>query len=221
MTTQTVDQQVQTNGHRPGVTGGALTFAGGVTARQLLRAPRLWRLKNFRHRLRAWPALLVVRALGTLFGLVVMESRLSARVFHPDGRVIDYGTLSRRVITTAGVGFLVDGFQNLVEIEIMKFHASGSGVGAEAVGDTALGTEETGITDRATGSQTEGSSANIYKSVGTQSYTGSAAITEHGLFSLVTESAGVLWDRSLFSALNVINGSAIEWTYELTVTSGG
>jgi len=221
MTTRLLDQQLQTNGHRPDSLGGIVPITGTLTARQFLRAPLSWRLRNLPNRLRALPALLVARALGPLVGLTWMESRLRARMFNPDGSVIDYGTVSRRVITTAGVNFIVDGFQNLVEIEIMKFHASGSGVGGEVVGDTILGTEETGITDRATGSQTEGATANIYKTVGTQSYTGAAAITEHGIFSLTTESAGVLLDRSVFSALNVVNGSAIEWTYELTLTSGG
>lgn len=148
---------------------------------------------------------------------VIAQEVLRGRAY---GQVTDYGLLSKRVVTTAGVAFIVDAFQNLVELEIMKFHASGSGVGAEAVGDTALGTEESGITDRATGSQIEGATGNIYKTVGTQSYTGAAAITEHGLFSLTTEGAGVLLDRSVFTALNVVNGSAIEWSYELSLTSG-
>lgn len=150
--------------------------------------------------------------------VLIAEDVLRGRAY---GQVTDYGLISKRVITTAGVNFLVDGYQNLVEIEIMKFHASGSGVAAEAVGDTALGTEESGITDRATGSQTEGATGNIYKTVGTQSYTGSAAITEHGIFSVTTEGSGVLLDRSVFTALNVVNGSAIEWTYEQTLTAGG
>jgi len=63
--------------------------------------------------------------------------------------------------------------------------------------------------------------ANQLRSVGTQSFTGSGAITEHGLFSVITESAGVLWDRSVFSAINVDNGDSIEWTYTCTVSAGG
>lgn len=223
MTTQLLDQQVQIegNGHHPEQTGGELTFESRVSARHFMRAPLLWRLRNLRNRLRAVPALVMARALGKLVGLVRMESSLKARVFHPDGTVIDYGVVSRRVVTTAGVNFLVDAFQNLVEAELMKFHASGTGTVAEAIGDTALGAESTTITDRATGSQTEGASANIYKTVGTQTYTGSGAITEHGLLSSGTEGAGTLWDRSVFAALNVVNGSAVEWTYELTCTAGG
>lgn len=221
MTTKLLDQQIKTNGHRPEGQRGDLTFERILRARHFKPMSLSWRLRNLRHRLSAIPALVICQTFGKLFGLVWMESRLRARVFHPDGTVIDYGTVSRRVVTTAGVNFLVDAFQNLVEAELMKFHASGTGTVAEAIGDTALGAESTTITDRATGSQTEGASANIYKSVGTQTYTGSAAITEHGLLSSATEGAGTLWDRSVFAAINVVNGSAIEWTYELTCTAGG
>jgi len=60
----------------------------------------------------------------------------------------------------------VDAFQNLSEVENFKYHASGIGVGAEAVGDTTLGTEveATRDTDASPG---EGASENIYQTVGT------------------------------------------------------
>jgi len=158
-----------------------------------------------------------LRARRRLFGEVAGQV-LTGRI---PGLVLDYGLISQRVVTTVGVGFLVDAWQNIVELEIMKFHASGTGTAAEAVGDTALGVEATTITDRATGSLGEGASANIFETVGTQSYTGSGAITEHGLLSVVTEGSGTLWDRSVFSALNVVNGSSIQWTYDLTASAGG
>ena len=216
MSTQTILQR-----QTPATPGGELSFASTLGVRRYRRAPLLWRVRNLPNRLRALPALLVYRTLGKVFGLVYMESSLGVRQFDPDGTVIDYGIVSRRVVTTAGVNFLVDAFQNIVEIELMKFHASGTSATAEAVGDTALIAEATTITDRATGSQTEGASANIYKTVGTQGYTGNATIQEHGILSSVTEGAGILWDRSLTGGQAVVSGSAIEWTYSLTVTAGG
>ena len=201
--------------------GGELTFSSALHARVSHPASWFWWLRNLPHRLRALPALWIGRFFGPLCGMVRLEAALRAKATHPDGSVIDYGIVSQRIVTTAGVNFLVDAFQNLTEMELFKYHASGTGVGAEDVGDVALGAESTTITDRATGSQTEGASANIYKTVGTQTYTGSAAITEHGLLSSGTEGSGTLWDRSVFSAVNVVNGSAIEWTYELTATAGG
>ena len=59
----------------------------------------------------------------------------------------------------------------------------------------------------------------IYKSVGTITYTTTKAITEHGLFNIVT--AGILMDRHTFTAINVVNTDQIEFTYELTVNDGG
>lgn len=142
------------------------------------------------------------------------------------GHVIDYGVLSRRVVTTAGVGYIVDAFQNLVELENMNKHGFGTGGTAEAVGDTALVTELTTQyavdSTRPTGTTTEGASANIYRTVATLSPDsgGTIAITEHGVFSAT--SGGVLLDRSLFSAVNLVAGSdSLQATYDLTVSAGG
>ncbi|NIP93596.1 MAG: hypothetical protein GWO24_09115, partial [Akkermansiaceae bacterium] len=60
---------------------------------------------------------------------------------------------------------------------------------------------------------------NQLQTVGTQSFTGSAAITEHGLLSVITEGSGVLWDRHTFSAINVANGDSIQWTYTATINA--
>jgi hypothetical protein len=77
-----------------------------------------------------------------------------------------------------------------------------------------------GTTDgeaRVAGTQTE-SAANAYQSVGTIAYTTTKAITEHGLFNDV--SAGTLMDRTVFSAINVVNLDSIQFTYTLTVSAG-
>lgn len=146
---------------------------------------------------------------------------------HFGGLVVDYGLMSQRVVTTAGVGFIVDAFQNLVELENMKFHGFGTGTNAEASGDTALQTEETTqyATDntRPTGTTTEGASANIYRTVATYSPDsgGTRAITEHGVLSQAATGGGVLLDRSVFSAVNLVAGSdSLQSTYELTLTAG-
>lgn len=143
------------------------------------------------------------------------------------GDVTEYGTLSTRVVTTAGVGYIVDAFQNLVEAENMKFHGFGTGTTAEATGDTALVTEESTQYNpdntRPTGTTTEGASANIYRTVGTYSPDsgGTRAITEHGIFSQAATGGGVLLDRSVFSAVNLVAASdSLQVTYELTFTAG-
>jgi hypothetical protein len=148
---------------------------------------------------------------------ISFESNLYARLLLADGTSKNLGHIANKMVTTAGVNYMVDAFQNITELENFKYHASGTGVVGEAIGDTALGTEVEAT--RATGSQVEGASANIYKTVGTIAYTATRAITEHGIFSAAT--VGTLWDRSVFTAINVVNGDSIEFTYELTCTAGG
>jgi hypothetical protein len=194
---------------------------------QHVKAPSLWwRLCNLVNRLREVPALATYRLLGSIFSLVYLESALRLKVFHSDGTITDYGLVSRRVVTTVGAGYIVDAFQNSVELENMKFHGFGTGTTNEAVGDTALVTELTTeyATDstRPTGTTTEGASANIYRTVATLSPDsgGTLAITEHGVFS--ANAAGVLLDRSKFAAVNLVAGSdSLQATYELTVATGG
>ena len=149
-------------------------------------------------------------------GELVFKTKLFAKHIKANGEVIDIGLISERVVTTVGVNALVDAFQNLFVLNNFRYHGSGTGTTAEAVGDTALVTE---VATRATGSQIEGASANIYRSVGTISYTAALAITEHGIFSAAT--VGTLWDRSVFSAINVANGDSIQFTYDLTCNAGG
>lgn len=151
-------------------------------------------------------------------GSSVVTASLSAKVTRADGRVENRGVVSRRVVTDAFVNFLVDQLQaESSEIGDFKYHDSGQGTNAESNTDTAL-QSACGIA-RATGTQTEGASANIYKTVGEITYDGDYNVTEHGLFSQST--GGILADRSKFTAIGVGNGDKIEFTYELTASAGG
>lgn len=157
------------------------------------------------------------KTLSALTGIPVITSQLSA-VATIGGMEIDYGVISRRVVTTAFVNFMVDQMQaETTEWGDFKYHDSGVGTTAAAVGDTDI--ETTDGESRATGSQAEGATANIYKTVGTIAYTTTKAITEQGVFSQVT--GGTLIDRHVFAAINVNNGDSIQFTYEFTVSSGG
>lgn len=137
---------------------------------------------------------------------------------------LQLGLAGTRVVTTVGVNFIVDAFQNIVELEIMKFHGLGTGSTAEAAGDTALVTELTTEynpdSTRATGTTTEGASANIYRTVGTNTLDGTpgAALREHGIFSLAA--AGVLLDRTVFGAITLSSGDGLQSTYDHTQVAG-
>lgn len=141
---------------------------------------------------------------------------LKAKLITKELAKLDFGLISTNLVTNNGVAALVDILQGSVAATNVKYHGSGTGNTAEAAGDSALVTE---VETRATGTNAEGASANIYRSVGTQSYTATRAIVEHGIF--LASSTGTLFDRSVFSAINVINGDSIEWTYEVTFSAGG
>lgn len=163
----------------------------------------------------------------------VMESRLALvhnrfegfdRKGKPLYTPIDYGIVSRKMVTDTGVAFIVDAFQNITEIENLKFHGIGTGAGAEAVGNTALSTELTTQYNpdntRATGSTTE-ASAPVYRTVGTNAVDSAVSITEHGIFSQAATGGGTLLDKSLFTAVALASGDSLQSTYDLTLTSGG
>jgi len=129
--------------------------------------------------------------------------------------------LEHKVITDAFVADVVDALQGTTtpynNFKNYKYHDSGTGTGNEAVGDTGLGTPCGEARD--VGTQIEGVTGNIYKSVATHTYAGAFAITEHGLFNAST--VGTLMDRTKFSAVNVGVGEGIQFTYQITLTSGG
>jgi len=163
------------------------------------------------------PALLASGVSDYLNGTVSPEARLSAVVIRGDGTRKDLGIISTKSVTTAFVNFVVDQLQaETSAFGDFKFHGMGTGVVVENISDTALGTA---VETRATGTQVEGASANIYRSVGTITATASRAITEHGLFNAAT--GGTLMDRSVFSVINLVNTDSIQFTYELTLPAGG
>lgn len=143
-----------------------------------------------------------------------------------DGSVHDYGLVSCRVVTDAGVQFIVDAFQNLVELENMRYHGLGTGTTAEAATQTALVTELTTqystSNTRPTGTLGEKSGdAKTYETTATITVTASVAATEHGILSQAATGGGTMLDRSVFAAVNLASGESLQATYQLTFASGG
>ncbi len=132
---------------------------------------------------------------------------------------------SNRIVTTAFAEFVAA--QLITETSAFgdfKYHHSGEGVGGELVANTGLGTPREDARD--VGTQVQGATAVGYKSIATTTYTGTWAITEHGLFNSAGTggppvTGGTLMDRSVFSAINVVATNQIQWTYEITITAGG
>lgn len=185
----------------------------------LSREVALWRLKNLPNLMRGLWRVVV----ADVMGIATHYGQVSLVKIAANGRVVDYGLASLRVVTDTGVGFIVDGFQNLVELENMKYHGLGTGSTAEAASQTALVTELTTQynpdSTRATGTTTE-NGASTYRTVGTNTVDAAAAVTEHGIFSQAATGGGVMLDRSVFSAINLANGDSLQTTYDLVFTSG-
>lgn len=190
---------------------------GGKLGTKVIRAEKiglLWKLSNFKN---VWPGTWR-RWLARFTKMSHLEGKLYARLIRADGSVLNYGLVSTKLVTTAFVNFMVDQLQTETSAwGDFLYHDSGVGTTGAAVGDTDI--ETTDGESRQSGTQTEGASANIYRSVGTISYTSTLAITEHGLFNAST--SGTLMDRHVFSAINVGDGDSIQFTYELTCTAGG
>ena len=150
--------------------------------------------------------------------LAIGKAELSAVVYRADGRVEKLGTISKKKVTGA---FVTDIVANMVTDTTVfgdyKYHDCGTGTTAEANTQTALVTAFGGA--RVAGTQVAGgtAAAPTYTSVATISFTSTLAITEHGVFNAST--AGTLLDRSVFTAVNVVNGDSIQFTYVMTINA--
>jgi hypothetical protein len=196
----------------------------GLPSREQPAEVNTWRASNRRHLWRGASRVLTARALKLphYYGALFLE------LLRSDGTVLDLGLASMRVVTTVGVKFICDDLNNsTTDCSTFRFHGFGTGTNAEAVGDTALQTELTTqyVSDstRPTGSQASAtvSTNATYTTVGTLSPDsgGTIAITEHGIFS--ASSAGTLFDRSVFSAVNLVAGSdSLQATYVYTLNAG-
>lgn len=143
------------------------------------------------------------------------ELSLSIRFFGVDGTFIDFGIVSRKCLTDDWVELLVDVMQGLAgDITTFNRHDWGEGTNPEDETDHALQSPCGEAKD--VGTRTEGSAANIYKSVATHTFAGIFTITEHGLFN----ADDVLLDRSIGFSKTVVVGDKLEASYEVLFPSG-
>lgn len=224
MSDQDVCEAVEMGGSFAGfVTRGGKPPADPDPAPVVRRASRAWRVRNWLRMLARGEHFvpLVARAARLVPGLMVGVAELHGHVTHADGSVTDYGLIGRHLVTTAGKNFLAACMDNTSEPEVMKYHGFGIGTTAANVADTTLVTELTTeyVTNntRPTGSQTH--STNTYTTAATLSPDsgGTLAITEWGLFSQASNAGGTLFDRQVFSAVNLVASSdSLTTTYVLT-----
>ena len=160
------------------------------------------------------------------YGIPTFYGSLWLKVFPKGGFPVDLGLVGCRVVTTVGVNDIVDEFDEATDnasLKLLNFHGIGTGSGAEAVGDTALVTELTTEyivnSTRATGTQSQ-PSANVYRSLATNTVDSAVAIIEHGVLSQAAVGGGLLLDRTVISTVNLGNGDSLQSTYDFTVTAG-
>ncbi len=151
---------------------------------------------------------------------VEMFGFLSAQVFDKFGNLKqDLGLQSVAQITTVFAELLVDGLCDssvCADLDHFIFHAQGAGSSAEGADETGM-VDEKGI--KVAGSQTHGTSSDIYQSVCTIAATTVFGCREHGMFDTLT--GGNLLDRSLVTNIALNTDDEVAWTYNLTVNSGG
>lgn len=207
----------------------SLSMSGVLTAKLIRakKAPTGWRLRNaLRYSfLKGWFYSKLAKGFSRLTEIPTITGELAIKLRKAGGEWIDYGIVSYRVVTDAGVAFLVDDWDDsTTDITNMHFHGCGTNNAAEAAADVALGAESTLILNpdstRATGTETQ-PSANQLRTVGTLTFDGGGAIVEHGIFDQAATGGGTLWDRSIFAAINVVAGDSIQFTYTCTINSGG
>lgn len=189
--------------------------------RQIRRAIFWWKVRNFfLYRWREWPLFLILAICRmTPVPCLVAHTKLFLVLRKKNGEVWDYGCVGRMLITTAGKAFVTDNWQGTTDLDTMKYHGLGEGTTAAAVGDTALeselSTDYATNSTRPTGTVTEASSV-IMQSVGVNTLDGSATVTEWGLLSQAATGGGVLFDRQVFAAVNMVAGDSLTSTYQLT-----
>jgi hypothetical protein len=195
-------------------------------------APLSWKLRNNTRPafIKGWIVAKIIFPFAKRLRLPVLMGYGELSIRHHNGATgewTDYGVVSRQVITDAGVAFLVDDWDGGAnDFSLFNFHGIGTGAAAEAVGNTALGTESTTALNpdstRATGTKSQ-PTANQMRSIGTLTCDADIAVTEHGFFSTSGTGTGTLWDRSVFAVINLVgaNPDSIQCTYTGTFSAGG
>jgi hypothetical protein len=210
---------------------GIVAFSGEVAIKKIggtVKAPLSWRIRNMLrwNYIKAWIGVMFISPIANKFGLLTGWGELRLVLIKADGRRIDYGVVSRQLVTDAGVAYIVDDWDGGANvIDNFNYHGFGTDdTPGEAVGDTALQLECTTALNpdstRATGTKSQ-PTANAMRTVGTLTFDASAAVVEHGVFTQAATGGGTLLDRSTFSAVNVVSGDSIQATYTLTLSSGG
>jgi hypothetical protein len=145
----------------------------------------------------------------------------------------NYGCIGTKCLTTVGVRCIADFLANdsnstlgeIPPVEKFKYHFWGTGTSGESAADTTMTYAAPTVTPgtAVVGTHVSSTSAPnaVFTSIATITAEGTVAITEHGIFWFNTAlNAVVLIDRTKFSAINLLVGNSIQFTYAMTIQSG-
>src|SRR6478735_229003 len=130
--------------------GGNVAIGGELKLKKIgaKKAPLTWRMRNAMRWGYMWGifCFYLARGFSWLTGIPTVTGRLRLRKRLIDGTWIDYGWVGYRVVTNAGVAFMVDDFDPTTasatnDITTLKYHGVGTTNTAENVADTALAAE--------------------------------------------------------------------------------
>jgi hypothetical protein len=165
--------------------------------------------------------------------LLVVGSKLYAKKTTRHGEVIDYGLQSKKLITNRGMITLLkalgafhnddNNFARSYLWSIAIGHTSGTGTNPESFTDTALQSPiQTAPVNASTYNYFFDTTSQIYRlrSIATLSYSASATVSEHAVWSYnVSVSAWHFFDRSVLATpIKVVNGDTITFTYILELS---
>lgn len=219
-------------------------FRGDLKLIRHKRGPGFW--WHFRNRIRysfwsGWLAVHLAWLLSKTFGIVTLVSELRLIKRTADGVIIDYGVVSYKMITTAGVNMLANDFAGVIGAEVsnLKYHGWG-GVTGTTPPATAQVAESRTDNELKTPLVTTYQLANTISApvvVGTSSsstftdpsyttqymntFTQAAIINEHVLASQPALSGATVWDRSVYANTPMAANESMTFQYVLTIQSGG
>src|SRR5262245_26540508 len=109
-----------------------------IVVNRAKKAPFSWRLRNALRvaYIKGWIAKHIIAPFANKWGIATIIAELRAiKIDGLTGERTDYGILGWRVITDAGVAFVVDDWDNNgQDITTLNFHGCGTGTNSEAAG---------------------------------------------------------------------------------------
>ncbi len=164
--------------------------------------------------------------------LLVVGSKLYAKKITKDGRMIDYGLQSQKLITNRGMITLLKALGNFHQDDnnfsrahlwsIAFGHTSGTGTASESFADTALQSPiQTTPAQASTYDYFFDTTSQIYRlrSIAPLLYSAPATVSEHAVWTLFGSTSWHFFDRSVLATpISVSAGDTITFTYILELT---